>query len=796
MGLGRLLQTRSTRLTATDTVSGASQTFTVVDNIVPDWPSASYQGGVSIPGADRAAVLLSDLIGQAPWDAYRKVIGGPEICIEPTPLMLDQPNPPDTRMTSLSSLALDLIWHGNGIALISARNALGWPTAFIPMSALFVGVRRVTDWIDSPVPIGDVEYAVGNMRLSAQDVIHIKGPCAPGAVRGMGVLEKHLNTLQLASDLNRQARSISQHGVPTGVLEVANPDVTETEIKDLKASWLRSQQDRTIAVVNPSVKFTPLAWNPEQLQLVEARRMSLSELELVFGLPPGWLGGMNSARQYCADTETEILTADGWKRYDEVRPGDSCLTLSTGTGLAEWQPVQAVNIYDGPHDVTVLRSQVHSSVTTAAHRWPTFPQAGVGMVPRWRWRTTEQLNSGDRIRAAAPLSDLPTEAKWSDDLVELVGWFWTEGHIEPSGSVRIGQSQTANPDHVDRIRAALTRLFGPPTVPLPFRPAASPAWREHQCGRESQRDVMSVFRITAAGARLLHDAAPNKVMSMEFLRSLTLAQLELLIQVSIWADGSVTNSGTPVIAQRDLARLEAFQLVCLLAGRAGTIRQHRSGMWCMAIHKNSWRKPAGHAEYVSQIRIDGPVWCPTTSNGTWLARRDGTTYFTGNSNIEQDAVNLLKFTLGGHLARFEQTLSLALPRGTVARANLDFLLRTDTLTRYQAHAIALSNGFLTVDEVREIEHRQPLSDANAGEGDPAQARMLAEIVRFLQMGVDKVVTAEEARSILNEAGANLPPGPMPKPAGGTLVPTALAPYVPGAQPAPVPATNGNGGPPA
>lgn len=29
---------------------------------------------------------------------------------------------------------------------------------------------------------------------------------------------------------------------------------------------------------------------------------------------------------------------------------------------------------------------------------------------------------------------------------------------------------------------------------------------------------------------------------------------------------------------------------------------------------------------------DGIIWCPTTPNQTWLARRNGTVYFTGNSS--------------------------------------------------------------------------------------------------------------------------------------------------------------------
>jgi HK97 family phage portal protein len=302
------------------------------------------------------------------------------------------------------------------------------------------------------------------MRLSSQDVIHSKGPVEPGGIRGFGVLENHLNTLSLAQDLDTQARSISQHGVPTGVLTSSNPDLTDNEAADLKATWLRNQQSRTVAVLNASTSFQPLSWNPEEMQLIEARRMSKADLELVFGLPTGWLGGMTSSRTY--------------------------------------------------------------------------------------------------------------------------------------------------------------------------------------------------------------------------------------------------------------------------------------------------------------------------------------------SNIEQDAVQLLKFSLGDHLAQFEQTLTLALPRGTVARANLDFLMRTDTLSRYQAHAIALSSGFLDVDEVRDIEHRPPLPQDSGDEA--ARALKVAQVVRFLQLGVGKFLTADEARQIANDAGAGLV-GSMPEPKPAP-VPAGLVPFVvPNGQPKPTngqPAMNGNGGPPS
>jgi HK97 family phage portal protein len=298
MGLGRLL-TRSTVMTAKDTVTGAVATFVITDNLAPNWPSSdAYRGGMSIPGAWRASTMLAGLLGQVPWNAYRELPGRPEQLITPRPPLLEQPAPPDTRMTTFSSWMLDYIWHGNGVGVVAARNGSGWPTAALPIPATMVGVRRITPYSDSPLPIGALEYQIGRLRLGSQDVIHIKGPCAPGAVRGMGVLESHLNTFALADEQSRQARSISQHGVPTGVLTTTNPDATQTEMAEAKVAWLIAQRERTVAALGPTIDFKPLSWNPEELEMVEARKFTLTELELIFGLPVGWLGGQTSSKVY------------------------------------------------------------------------------------------------------------------------------------------------------------------------------------------------------------------------------------------------------------------------------------------------------------------------------------------------------------------------------------------------------------------------------------------------------------------------------------------------------------------
>jgi len=81
------------------------------------------------------------------------------------------------------------------------------------------------------------------------------------------------------------------------------------------------------------------------------------------------------------------------------------------------------------------------------------------------------------------------------------------------------------------------------------------------------------------------------------------------------------------------------------------------------------------------------------------------------SNVEQENLQLIRWSIQPIAQRIEEALSDLLVRGQVAKFNFDSLLRTDTLSRYQAHQIAISTGFLTVDEVREMEKRDGLDDS-------------------------------------------------------------------------------------
>lgn len=137
------------------------------------------------------------------------------------------------------------------------------------------------------------------------------------------------------------------------------------------------------------------------------------------------------------------------------------------------------------------------------------------------------------------------------------------------------------------------------------------------------------------------------------------------------------------------------------------------------------------------------------------------------SNREQRSLDFLTFCLNGYLVAAQEALSRALPRGQIARPTTAALLRSDLLTRMQAHEIGIRSRILTPNEARDLEDRAPLDGGDSFPLLPGQqaqpvdgaqrenARAIAELIQKVYLGVGVVITAEEARELANAAGANL-----------------------------------------
>lgn len=85
---------------------------------------------------------------------------------------------------------------------------------------------------------------------------------------------------------------------------------------------------------------------------------------------------------------------------------------------------------------------------------------------------------------------------------------------------------------------------------------------------------------------------------------------------------------------------------------------------------------------------------------------DSSTY----ANVESRMIELRTFTLLPWIRRIESTLDSEFPRGTSVKIKSDALLRADTASRYAAYKTALDAGWMTINEVRQLEDRAPLPE--------------------------------------------------------------------------------------
>jgi HK97 family phage portal protein len=89
------------------------------------------------------------------------------------------------------------------------------------------------------------------------------------------------------------------------------------------------------------------------------------------------------------------------------------------------------------------------------------------------------------------------------------------------------------------------------------------------------------------------------------------------------------------------------------------------------------------------------------------------------SNIEHSSIDFAIHTIRPWLVRMEQAMNRALIPETekgrfYVQINLDGLMRGDYKSRMEGYAIARQNGWMSANDIRELENMNPLSEEEGG----------------------------------------------------------------------------------
>lgn len=360
----------------------------------------------------------------------------------------------------------------------------------------------------------------------------------------------------------------------------------------------------------------------------------------------------------CRSSDTEILTKEGWKFYYDLKIGEDVLSFDIDTRELVWKPIEAVYTYDIDTDIYSLQHRSMDILATAGHDM-IVAKKEIGSItingkrtrPIGDWKIYKEKMQDIEIGSYKKSIVVGAENGYrgaeyktiSDEWVELVGWFVTEGWY-------VGKNKTSNngiynkkqilhhqsfaitqskPHDVEKIKDLIQRGGWPVTVGI----TKKEDFKEKYYKGHLVRCNYDIYRFSFKNNELhqLEEYVQDKQLNIVFLNKLTKPQLKLLFDTLIAADGHINKDGRISFAQNQNGTLNTMQVLCLMLGYScSVIDKKNEKNKTLTINTTLYRQIKRNKP--TKVHYKGIVWDPQIKDThTWIARRNGRIDITGNS---------------------------------------------------------------------------------------------------------------------------------------------------------------------
>lgn len=357
----------------------------------------------------------------------------------------------------------------------------------------------------------------------------------------------------------------------------------------------------------------------------------------------------------CLDTETEILTTLGWRKYNEIDVGTEIYSFNPELEIIERDKVLNILVKKSS-DNFKMTSRSFSSVATHDHRWYLLQRfySRTDNKPETVIKTTKELSelkSSHLYNIPHPDIDycfgIKGKCKETPEFYTLLGLIAGDGSIQVKNNVVELNCHVGTKHEWELINTI---------IPMEYN---ENQYRIRDMGNGMFRWVWrsdEAKKIIDHFDREYNESIPGpfiKKLSPNLIDSLGNREARALIRGYMNSDGHTRNNGK-YRSFRNIKReiIDDFMTVAVIAGenpretavgkRNGTTATLPGNRVCDV--KDIYTVYLRDAKFTSchngQLKIEHfseeiDVWCPTTNNQTWIARKDGTVYITGNCGLIQ-----------------------------------------------------------------------------------------------------------------------------------------------------------------
>ena len=280
----------NTAITPTVDVAAANTPYNLqsaVGGLFYGAQTATREQAMSVPSVARARNIICSTIGSLPLETYNHFT---KEHIDP-PRVIMQPDPRVAGSAIYAWIAEDLLFHGVAYGQVLDSYAAS------DNSRVRAWTRVAPDRVTYNLNANQTEitsYMVDGMHVPAtglNSLIVFSG-------LDEGVLNRAGRTIRAAQELEKAAELYAKEPVPTMVLKSNGTNLTPERITKLLESWKVARNTRATAFLNADVELNALGFDPQKLQLNEARQYLATEIARAVGIPASFLSAETTSMTY------------------------------------------------------------------------------------------------------------------------------------------------------------------------------------------------------------------------------------------------------------------------------------------------------------------------------------------------------------------------------------------------------------------------------------------------------------------------------------------------------------------
>jgi HK97 family phage portal protein len=249
--------------------------------------TATREQAMSVPSVARARNIICSTIGSLPIESYNHFT---KEHLRPQRVIM-QPDPRVAGSAIYAWIAEDLLFRG--VAYGQVLDSYSSTDA----SRIRAWTRVAPDRVTYNLNFNQTE--ITSYMIDGLD-IPVSGTGSIIVFSGLdeGVLNRAGRTIRAAQELEKAAELYAKEPVPTMVLKSNGTNLAPERISKLLESWKVARSTRATAFLNADVELTTLGFDPQKLQLNEARQYLATELARAVGIPASFLSAELTSQTY------------------------------------------------------------------------------------------------------------------------------------------------------------------------------------------------------------------------------------------------------------------------------------------------------------------------------------------------------------------------------------------------------------------------------------------------------------------------------------------------------------------